>query len=128
MTGHAADGRHNNALFVFIKAEIFFVDLRRHLEHMAGDLFLRLGIAGKIQSVGSAVLGRSMTEITFYSQSGFPVVHDLVEVFMADVLWQDLQIPFWPVVIPGTKRRTGCGHSNDHQGRQREYNCKLFTM
>jgi len=50
-------------LLILIKAEIFFIDLRRHFEHMTGNFFFGLGVAGKIQLVGGAVFGRGMQKL-----------------------------------------------------------------
>jgi hypothetical protein len=67
VAGHASDGWYDSALLILIKAEILFIDLRRHFEHMAGNFFFGLGIAGKIQFVGGAIFGRSMAEVTFHA-------------------------------------------------------------
>ena len=119
-TGHRRDGI---AFVVLVEAKILFIDLRRHLEHMAGDVFFRFGIAAKIQVVRAAVRGRSMTKITFHAQRGFPTVHDLVQVFMTDVFGKDLEISFWLIV-----RGTGGCHTDGHQDSQRQCDPKFFTV
>ena len=119
MAGHTGDGWNDIAFIILIKAEVFLIDLCRHLKHVAGDLFFGLGVAGKIQPMGGAVIGRGMAEITFHGQCGCPVVHDLVQVFMADVFGQDLEVSVRLVgqgLIRRVVRGAGGGHANDHQG------------
>ena len=115
MAGHTGDGWNDIAFIILIKAEVFLIDLCRHFKHVTGDLFFGLGVAGKIQPMGGAVIGRGMAEIAFHGQCGCPVVHDLVQVFMADVFGQDLEVSV-RLVGQGLIRRAGGGHANDHQG------------
>ena len=123
MAGDAADRGNDGAFVVLIEAKIFFVDLTGHLEHIAGNIFFRLGIAGKIQTMGSAVGGGSMTKSTFYTERSLPAIHHLFQVVVADVLWQYFQISFGLIVL-GTRR----GHPGYHQGKETDYNCNFFVM
>ena len=124
MAGHAGDGGDGFALVILIKAEILFVDLGCHFEHVAGDIFFRLGIAGKVQVMGGAVGGGCVTEVTFYAQRGFPVVHDLVEVLMADVFGEDLQVFMVGLLVRGA----GSGHTYYHQDYERGGDHQFFTV
>jgi hypothetical protein len=131
VAGHAGDGGHHVAFFILIEVEIFFVDLSCHFKHMTGHFFFRFGIAGEIQSVGSAVIRGGVAEITFYAQGGLPVAHDLVQVFVADIFRQDLEVPFRLFIVcrlVGKGRGTGGGHANDHQSGKYQCNCELFAM
>ena len=87
VAGDTGNGRDDLTLFVLIKAKILFIDLRRHLKHMAGDVFFRFGVAGEIEVMGGGV--GCVAEITFYAQGGLPVIHDLIQVLMTDVLRED---------------------------------------
>ena len=122
MAGHAGDGREHVALIVLVEAKEFLVDPTGHLVHMAGDVLFRLGVAGEIQMMGRAVCGRRMTETAFYTQCCFPAIHDLIQIFVADVLWQDLQI------LRPLFRWAGGGHSDDRQGRNRDEDCNFLVM
>ena len=113
MTGHTRDDGNGCAFVVLGKTEIFFVDLPCHFVHMTGDVLLRFGVAGKIQMVRAAVRRRGVTEITVYTQRRLPAVHDLVQVFMTDILRKDLE------VLRSVIRRGGGGHSDDHQSKKR---------
>ena len=108
MTGHATDDGYRCPFIVFGEAEIFLVDLPCHFVHMTGDVLFRFGVTGKIKMVRGAVRGWGMAEITMYTQRILPAVHDLIQVFMADILREDLEV-LWAVI-----RRIDCGHSNDH--------------
>jgi len=124
MASHTGDDGDCFALVILAEAEIFFIDLGRHLEHVTGDVFFRLGIAGKVQAMRCAVGGRCVTEVTFHAQRGFPIVHDLVEVFMADVFGQDLQVFVVGLLVGGT----GGGHTNYHQGYERGCDHQFFSV
>ena len=104
MAGHAGDGGNRVAFVVLFEGKVFFVDPTGHLVHMTGNIFFRLGIAGKIELVGSTVCGGGMTKITFYPKGGFPPVHYLFQIVMADVLGQHLEIMFGLWIVLGTER------------------------
>ena len=110
VTGDTADGRNDGALVILIKTEILLVDLRGHPEHITRGVLFRFGITGIIQFLRRAV-GRGMTEITMYSKRIRPGMHGLLEVIMADVLWQYFQVPFWRLIVRGTCR----GHPDDQK-------------
>ena len=107
MTGHAGDHGNGCAFVVLGKTEIFLVDLPCHFVHMTGDVLFRFGVTGKIQMVGGAVRGWGMTEITVHTQRRLPAVHDLVQVFMTDILGEDLEI------LESVIRGIDGGHSDD---------------
>src|SRR5216684_9294444 len=109
MASHTRYGGDGSALVILVEAEIFLVDLCRHFEHMAGNIFFGFCIAAKIQVRGSAICRRGMAKVTFHAQCGFPAVHDLIEVVVADVPGKDLEISL-RLVILGT-----CGgHTYNH--------------
>jgi hypothetical protein len=122
MAGHAADGGDDRAFVIFIEAKIFLVDLTGHLVHMTGDILLRFGIAGEIEMMRGAVGRWRVAKAALHPQRRFPAVHDLIEIFVADVLWQDLQI------LRSRFRWTGGGHSDDRQGRNRDEDCNFLVM
>ena len=122
VTSHTMDGRDHDALIVFIKAKIFFVDPAGHLEHVPGDVFFRLGIAGEIQLVG-AVLGGSMTETAFHTQRISPTPHDMMKTIVAYIPGQDLQVSFWLILL-----RAACGHADDHHRKKGGDDGDLFVM
>jgi len=124
MASHTCDGGDGFALVILIEAEIFFVDLGCHLEHVTGDVFFRLGVAGKVQVMGGAVGGGCVTEVTFYAQGGFPAVHDFAQVFIADVFGEDLQVFMMGLFVRGA----GGGHTYYHQHYERGYNHQFFTV
>jgi len=101
VTGLAANSRYHFTLVVFVEAKVFFIDFSRHGIHMAGHVFFRFGVAGKVQVVVRAVGIWGMTKITFNAQGGLPAIHRAVQLVMADILWQNLQIFFWRFVILG---------------------------
>jgi hypothetical protein len=123
MASHTGYGGDGSAFVVLVEAEIFLVDLCRHFEHMAGNIFFGFCIAAKIQVTGSAICRRCMAKVTFHAQCGFPVVHDLIEVVVADVFGKDLEISLWLILL-----RTCGGHSYYHQGGQRQCNNEFFTV
>lgn len=127
VAGHAGDRGDHRALLIFVHAEIFFIDLAGHAEHMTGDILFGFVIAGEIQVMGGAVLGKGMAEITFNAQGGLPVIHDLVQLFVADILGEDLQIALRVPVRRG-QMRTGSGHSDHHECEERGGDSKLFVM
>ena len=86
VTGHTADRGDSCTFIIFIKAKIFFVDLTRHPEHMAGDVLFRFGIAGKIQAMGIAVGRRRVAETTLDTQCSLPTIHHFFQIVMADIL------------------------------------------
>lgn len=110
MTGHAADGRNDGAIAVFIHLKEFLVDLTGHLVHITGHVLLGFGITGEIEMMRCAIRRRRMTKTTFYAQCRLPTVHGLYQILMTDVLWQDLQI------LGTVFRWAGGGHSDDRQG------------
>ena len=122
MTGHTGNGRNNYTFVVFVEAKIFFVDLTGHLVHMTGNILFRFGIAGKIEMMIRAVRRRRMTKITLYSQCSFPTIHDLIQIFVTDILRQDLQI-LWPFL-----RRTGCSHPGKSQSKDANNHGEFFVM
>jgi len=124
MASHTGDGGDGFALVVLIEAEIFFVDLGRHLEHMTCDVFFRLGIAGKVQVMRGTVGGGRVTETAFHAKGGFPAVHDLAQVFVADVFGKDLQV----FMVGFPVRGTGGGHTYYHQDNERGCNHQFFTV
>ena len=114
MAGHTGDRGDHLSLLILVHAEIFFIDLGRHFEHVAGDIFFGFVIAGKIQ-VGGVVLGWSMTEITFYIEGCRPIMHDLVQFLVADVLREDLEVT---LMFFGRRRLwAGSGHADDHKSQ-----------
>jgi hypothetical protein len=129
VAGHTGNGRGAISLFVLFKVKILFIDLRCHLEHLAGDVLFGLCIAGEIEVMGGAVGGGSVAKITFHAQRGLPVVHDLVQVLITDVLWEDLQV-FELFLCLGffCGHRTGGGHTKDHKSHERQGNSEFFTV
>lgn len=123
MASHTRDGGLDGALVILVEAEIFLIDLRRHFEHMAGNIFFGFCIAAEIQVMRGGICRRGMAKVAFHAQCGFPAVHDLVQVIMADVLGEDLEISLGLV-----SQGTGGGHAYDHQGGQRQCNNELFTV
>ena len=122
MAGHAADGGDDRALVVFIEAKIFLVDLTGHLVHMTGNILLRFGITGEIEMVRSGVGRWRVAKTTLHPQGILPTLHGLFQIFVADILWQDLQI------LRPLFRWTGGGHSYDRQGRNRDEDCNFLVM
>ena len=123
MAGYAADGRYGVPFVILIEAKIFFVDLSSHTHHVPGNILFRFFIAGKIQVVGGTVLRSDMAEITFYTEGCFEATHHLIEIFVADVLGQDLEIPFWFLI-----QRFGSGHAYYHESDKRQDNSNFFVM
>ena len=115
----AGDDGDRRTFIILSEAKIFLVDPTGHLVHMTGDILFRFGVAGEIQVMRSAVGGWGVAEITFYTQGGLPAVHDLIQVVMADILWQHLEI-LWAIFL-----RAGGGHADDHQTQERGDNDKL---
>lgn len=123
VTGYTAD-RRDPVLVIIVELEEFLIDPAGHLEHFPGNIFFWFGVAGKIQMTGSAVRGRSMAKITFYTQSSLPGVHNLAQLFVGDIFGQHFQVHFFWLVFLGAN----CGHPGHHQGRKAEYNCNFLVM
>ena len=124
VAGIAGNGHDLVTICILARFEIFFVDLACHFEHVTGDVFFRLGIAGEVQAMGSAIGGGCVAEVTFYAQRGFPVVHDLIQVFVADVFGQDLQVFVMGLFVCGS----GGGHAYYHQDYERGCDHPFFTV
>ena len=112
VTGHAGNSGYHGAFVVLIEAEKFFIDLAGHFVHAAGNVLLRLGIAGEIQPVRSAVGGRGMAETTFYAQRGLPFIHGFLQIVVADIFGQYFEIHLWLLIV----QRPDGGHPDDHKG------------
>lgn len=98
MAGYATDRGDRIAFVILIEAKIFFVDFSGHAHHVPGDILFGLFVAGKIGMMGSRILRGCVAEIAFYAESRLEFVHNLSQVFTADVFWQDLEISLRLVV------------------------------
>lgn len=114
MTGHTGDRWNCISFVVFVEGKVFLVDPTGHLVHVTGDVFLRLGVTGKIELVDRAVRKRSMTEITFYAECGFPTVHYLFQLVVCNVPGQHFEVVFRLRVVLGAD----CCHAYDHEAKQ----------
>lgn len=101
VTGHTGHDRDHIALVVLTIFKIFLVDLVGHEEHMAGDVFLRFCVAGKVQMVVGTVGRPGVAEVAVYAKCGFPGIHRFIEVVVTDIFWQDLEVPFGRFVVGG---------------------------
>ena len=128
MAGHTGDGWDHRAFVVFIEAEIFFIDLARHAEHVPCDVLFGFCIAGEIQVMRGAVCGGCVAEVATNAQGGLPLVHDVVEVLIADVLWQDLEISFVRLFVGKGCAGAGGGHPNDHESGECQSYSELFVL
>jgi hypothetical protein len=125
VTGHATDGRDCRAFIVFVETKIFLVDFSGHIVHMTGDIFFRFGVAGEVEVMIAAIGRRGMTKVAFNAQCGFPAIHDLVQIIMADILRKYFQVSlFGLVIVLGPDG----GHSGCHQRKQAGNNCNFFIM
>jgi hypothetical protein len=121
---HAGNRSDCCAFIILIEAKIFFVDFSGHPEHMTGDILFRFGVTGKIKVMRGAVSGSGVTKVTMNAQCGFPTIHDLIQIVMADILWQHLQVSLIRlIIIPGSADR---GHRGCHQDYQGGYNCEFL--
>jgi hypothetical protein len=126
VAGHTADGGGHFAFTVFIilvEAKIFFVDPCGHPEHVTGGVLFRFVIAGKIEMTGGAVFAGCMAKAAFNSKGCLPGVHHLVQVIMADILWQNFQVSFWFVILWADGR-----HSYNHEDDQRTKHSYFLIM
>ena len=110
-------------LFIFVKAEIFLVDLRGHLHHVPGNIFFGFRIAGKIQVVRSRVGRWRMAEIALHPQGFLEPIHHFVKVLMADVFWKDLQ-----VLVRVLVWWRGGGDPDNNKSNESKRSRKFFDM
>ena len=102
--------------------EEFFIDFCCHFQHIASHLFFWFCITGKIHFETTINLSTCMTVISCNAKGVIKSMHNLVEIFMADVFGKHFQVPFRSVLW----RSTGC-YTQGYSYGQKEYNIRFLV-
>src|ERR1700683_2572158 len=104
VTGNTAYGRYGLPPVVLIKIKKLFIDFCCHKHHVPGNILLLFLIACKIEVMVRSILIRGMTKVAFYPQSRFKTIHHFIQIIMADILRENLQVfIFWGVLRCGSR-------------------------